>query len=98
MFHNVVDTAARRLGWQRLSEPPYQQAIDRLFAAYIGWREESDAVQEAYSRYDTSRRHRPGHAFAVYFAALDREERAAAEYAACVQEVCALVSEAGESS
>jgi len=98
MLHNLVDTAARRLGWQRLSEPPYQQAIDRLFAAYVEWREESDAAREAYSRYDTTRRHGPGHAFAVYFAALDREERAAAEYAACVEEVCALVSRAGDSS
>jgi hypothetical protein len=32
---------------------------------------------------------------AAYFAALDREERAAAEYAACVEQVCALVSADG---
>ena len=98
MLHNLVDTAARRLGWQRLSEPPYQQAIDRLFAAYVEWRVESLAARDAYNRSAAARGLSGRDAFAVYFAALDREERAAAEYAACVEEVCALVSRAGDSS
>lgn len=95
MLHGLADTAALRLGRQRLSEASYNQAIDRLVAAYVEWREESNAVRESYSRCDTTRGHRLRLAFAAYFAALDREEQAAGEYAACVEQVCALVSRHG---
>ncbi len=95
MLHNLADTAARRLHRHRCSQARYEQAVDRLVAAYIDWREESIAVRDAYSRSDTTRGHRARHAFALYFAALDREERAAAEYAACVEQVGALVSRHG---
>lgn len=91
MLQKLADTAARRLGRQRFSEGDYEDAVDQLVAAYVDWREESAAAHEAYSRCNATRGHRVRHAFAVYFAALDREERAAAEYAACVEEVSALV-------
>ena len=92
MLEKLADTAARRLGRQRCSEGDYQEAVDRLVAAYVDWREESIAAREAYSRCDLSRGRKYRDAFAFYVAALDREERAAAEYAACVEQVCALVS------
>lgn len=58
MLHTLADTAAQRLGRQRLSQTRYEQAVDRPVAAYIDWCEES----------------------------------AAAEYAACVERVCAAIS------
>jgi hypothetical protein len=92
MLEKLADTAARRLGRQRCSESDYEEAVDRLVAAYVHWREESIAAREAYIRCHLTRGQKHRDAFAVYFAALDREERAAAEYAACVEQVCALVS------
>ena len=92
MLHKLADTAARRLGRQRLSQARYEQAVDRLVAAYIDWRGESAAAREAYGRCDPSRGQKHPHALAVYFGALDHEERAAAEYAACVEQVCAAIS------
>jgi hypothetical protein len=59
----------------------YREAVDRLVAAYVDWREESIATREAYSRCDPSRGQKHRDSFAVYCAALDREELAAAEYA-----------------
>ncbi len=96
MLPKRADTAARRLRPDRFSQARYEEAVDRLVAAYVEWREESVAVREAYSRCDTTRGRKPRHAFAVYSAALDREERAAAEYAACVEHVCALISRHAE--
>jgi hypothetical protein len=92
MFHKFANTTPRRLRLQRFSQARYEGAVDRLVAAYVDWREEFIAARDAYSRCDMRRGHAARHAFAAYFAALDREERAAAEYAACVAQVCALVS------
>src|SRR5271168_1248321 len=95
MLHNLADAAARRLGRHRCSRAHYEEAVDRLVAAYVDWREEANATRAAYSRCDTTRGHDARHAFSVYFAALDGEERAAAEYAECVEQVCALGSRLG---
>jgi hypothetical protein len=103
MFHKLANTTARRLRRptarrlrrQRFSEARYEGAVDRLVAAYVDWREEFAAAQDAYSRCDMTQGHTARHAFAAYFAALEREERAAAEYAACVEQVCGLVSPHG---
>jgi hypothetical protein len=92
MLHKLVEAAARRLGVRGFSEARYEQAVDRMVAAYVDWRETSSASQEAYSHCDTTAEHSTRYAFAVYFAALDDEARAAAEYAARVDEVCALGS------
>jgi hypothetical protein len=92
MFHKLANTTARRLRRQRFSQARYEGAVDRLVAAYVDWREEFITARDAYSRYDGTRGQEHRHAFAAYFAALDREERAAAEYAACVDQVYALVS------
>jgi hypothetical protein len=93
MLHDLIGAAARRRG--RLTEAWYEQAVDRMVAAYVDWRVESIAAREAYSRYAATRGLSGRDAFAVYFAALDREERAAAEYAACVDQFYALASRHG---
>jgi hypothetical protein len=98
MLHDLTGAAARRLGRRRLFQAWYEQAVDRLVAAHVGWRAESLAAREAYSRYAATRGLSCRHAFAVYVAALDREERAAAEYAACVGQFSVLVSRHGGSS
>ena len=92
MLEKLADTAARRFGRQRCSESDYEEAVDRLVVAYVDWREESIAAREAYTWCDPTRGQKHGNVFAVYFAALDREERAAADYAACVEQVRALVN------
>jgi hypothetical protein len=92
VLHNLADAAARRLGRHGFSEARYAQAVDQLIAAYAYWLEEEIAAKEAYSRCGTTRGRTRTRAFAAYFAALDREERAAAEYAACVDEVSAIIS------
>jgi hypothetical protein len=63
-----------------------------LIAAYVYWLEEEIVAEEAYSRCGTTRGPSRRRAFAVYFAALDREERAAAEYARCVDELSVIIS------
>lgn len=92
MLHNLAETAARRLGVRRYFAVRYGGAVDRMLAAYIDWHEMSIASQEAYSRCDETQGRSSRGAFAAYFAALDREARAAAEYAARVDEVWALGS------
>src|SRR5579862_8608924 len=90
MLRKLAGTAARRFGSQRFLLARYERALDRLEAAHVDWREASDASREAYDRSHPTPGHCSSHAFAIYFAALDREERAAAEYAACVEQVCDL--------
>lgn len=97
MLHNLSG-AARRLGRAGSSEATYDEAVDRLIAAYVYWREKAIAARGAYSRCGAMRGHSLRYALAAYFAALNREERAAAEYAACVDQVNALVSREGGSS
>ena len=82
----------RRRGRHGFSEARYTQAVDQLIAAYVYWLEEEIVAEEAYSRCGTTRGPSRRRAFAVYFAALDREERAAAEYARCVDEVSVIIS------
>src|SRR5579862_9538801 len=91
MLRKLAGTAARRFGSRRFLQVRYEQALDRLEAAHVDWREASDASREAYDRCDATPGHRAGHAFVIYFAALDREERAAVEYGACVEQVCDLL-------
>lgn len=92
MLHDRTAAAARPPGWRRRSDAWYELAVDRLVSAYVEWRAESLAVREAYDQYAATRGVGRRDAFAVYFAALDREERAAADYAARVDEVYTLVS------
>ena len=61
--------------------------LDELVEAYVTWRERSTDVRGAYVRWS----HRPGgrdaEAFVDYRDALDREERAAADYQVVVERV-----------
>jgi hypothetical protein len=55
--------------------------MDRLMEAYLEWCEESGTVAFAYRRWSSAPPDDATVAFAAYVAALDREERASAEYA-----------------
>jgi hypothetical protein len=54
--------------------------IDAAADAYLEWRERCAAVDEAYRRWSTAAADARALAFAIYVAALDREERASNEY------------------
>jgi hypothetical protein len=56
-------------------------AIDELLERYICWREDCQAVRQAYQRWAASHPDERGLAHTGYLAALDREERAAGIYA-----------------
>jgi hypothetical protein len=58
------------------------EQADELIALYCDWREECALVQAAYERFSGSSGPDRGLAFAAYAAALEREESAAALYAA----------------
>lgn len=58
---------------------------DALIDVYVEWREECVAVHTAYERWRRAPKGESAAAFAVYAAALDREERAGNVYAALVQ-------------
>jgi hypothetical protein len=62
-----------------------RSVIDEMLERYISWREECCAVRLAYQRLADSDRRERGLAYAVYLAALDREERAARTYAGHVE-------------
>jgi hypothetical protein len=59
---------------------PYSLVIDEAMDGYVSWREESAAVEKAYRTWLSAGREDRALAFAVYAAALDREERAASDY------------------
>ena len=54
--------------------------IDAVMDGYVAWREESAAVEVAYADWVRAAPGERGPAFVTYFAALDREERAADTY------------------
>jgi hypothetical protein len=70
-MRTLADLIRAREGW----------AVDELLAAYIAWREECQKVRTAYARLAVRDREERGVAYAAYFAALDREERAGHAYA-----------------
>jgi hypothetical protein len=60
---------------------PARWAIDELLHSYVSWREECRAVSQAYQWWTAADRAERGAAYAVYSAALEREEHAARTYA-----------------
>ena len=56
-------------------------SIDETVDAYVDWREESGAVWDAYERWESAPAADARLAFAAYWAAVDREERASSVYA-----------------
>jgi hypothetical protein len=67
-----------------MSLPPFDTFIDATLDAYIEWREECEAVDLAYRRWSSASPDGSALAFAVYVAALDREQRASNAYARMV--------------
>jgi len=55
--------------------------MDEAVDAYVEWREECATVRDAYERWGRAMAGDCGSAFAAYWAAVDREERAADIYA-----------------
>jgi hypothetical protein len=87
MLQKLANTTARRLLRHRFSQARYEEAINRFVAAYVDWREESAAARDAYSRFANDTRADGSPRLCRLLCRLDREERAAAELAACVEQV-----------
>lgn len=75
----IPGLAKRRAGARPQVAWPDPQ-VDGLFDTYLEWRYECKAVERAYERWTDSERAERGLAYAVYRAALDREEKAADVY------------------
>jgi hypothetical protein len=58
-----------------------RKAVDAAFDAYVGWREECAAVQDAYHGWASAGTTGGALAFEAYESALEREEHAANVYA-----------------
>ncbi len=69
-----------------------EQVVDRAFQHYLAWRDETSSVERAYDEWSKAAGTDRPTAFAGYQGALEREERAAARYAAAVREAEALFS------
>ena len=69
--------------------------VDHLLELYCAWRTECAAVRAAYERFSTAEPSERGLAFAVYEAALDREESAAQLYAGQISLVSATLARGG---
>jgi hypothetical protein len=63
------------------------ELVDRLMQLYCAWRQECWEVRAAYEQFTAAPGDERSLAYAVYRAALDREESAAGEYAQQVMRV-----------
>jgi hypothetical protein len=61
-------------------DSPTSMIIDAMMDRYVSWREACAAVEKTYRDWLGARSEDRAAAFAVYSAALDREEHAAMEY------------------
>ena len=59
----------------------HRRLVDEVMVAYVDWREECIGVSDAYRGWAAAEPPETAFAFAVYVAALDREERASQVYA-----------------
>jgi hypothetical protein len=69
---------------------------DDVVESYICWREESAFVQSAYEAWEGAEGMEQAEAFAVYHAALDREQQAAQVFRRRSERLAAAVGLAGE--
>jgi L-fucose mutarotase/ribose pyranase (RbsD/FucU family) len=67
-----------------VTQPPLDTFVDATLDAYVEWREECEAVEVAYRHWSAASAEDGALAFAVYVAALDREQRASNAYARLV--------------
>lgn len=65
---------------KRVPVPDSSTLIDAVMDGYVAWREESASVEVAYGDWQRAEPGQRTLAFSTYFAALDREERAAQTY------------------
>jgi hypothetical protein len=68
------------------AEAMRERLVDEAFRHYLDWRDECALVAAAYRNWSSSSDSDSVLAFAVYVAALDREERAASQYQAFLRE------------
>ena len=68
-----------------------RRLVDRAVLAYVEWREECNAVWDAYGRWASAPPGERAHVDVAYRAALDREEAAANAYAKLIARVGDLV-------
>jgi hypothetical protein len=73
-----------------------RSVLDEALDAYVDWREECIAVSEAYAGWTAAAATDADLAFAVYVAALDREERASQVYGSTIRRVGDLFTTDGE--
>ena len=71
------------------------ELIDRMIELYCDWRTDSAEVQAAYDRFCGARAEDRSATFAVYRAALDREQRSCEAYAAQIRVIERRCADAG---
>ena len=91
----IPGLAKRRAG-ARPRVPWPDPRVDALFDTYLEWRDESKAVERAYERWTESEGGERHLAYAVYRAALEREEKAADVYEVAAMELVGAVREPHE--
>ena len=69
------------LGARGMASRARSELLDELMDAYVDWREECNALRDAYDRWSTASPDERSLAFVAYRAALDLEEQASTVYA-----------------
>jgi hypothetical protein len=80
----------------KMASLQHRSVLDEARAAYFDWREECIALSDAYASWTVAEATDAALAFAVYVAALDREERASHVYGSTIRRVGDLVTTDGE--
>jgi hypothetical protein len=65
----------------------HRRLVDKMIDAYVGWREASDLVKDAYRYWGSATGSAASAAYGFYSTALDHEERTAEVYAGLVRRV-----------
>jgi hypothetical protein len=95
MFSRPDDTTPPRHLPLGLMQVVRDRLVDKAFQLYLDWRDECEAVDAAYRRWRHAAGTESGFAFAVYTAALDREECAALHYRAALADGQRMLSGRG---
>ncbi len=64
--------------------------VDEFFVSYLRWREACEDVRSSYRRWAECKQHQRGLGFAIYHAALEREEHAASIHSDSAERLGAL--------
>jgi hypothetical protein len=78
-----------------LAEMEHERLTDEAFQRYLEWRDECATLEAAYRNWSNAPASGCVFAFAAYTAALEREERAAAQYQALIDEGERLLASRG---